>query len=102
MYGGSAPKIPDNIRIFNKPGDAYGFLTDSAYIVDFENGIEFMVSATIYTNANGTFNDDNYEYDEVGFPFFRELGQALYELELVRNREYRPDLERFEQVSAHN
>ncbi len=92
MYGGSAESVPDRIRIFNKVGDAYGFLTDAAYVVDFENGIEFLLAATIYTNANQTFNDNEYEYDEVGLPFLRDLGQAIYEIELNRPREHRPDL----------
>ena len=92
MYGGSAETVPDSIRIFNKVGDAYGFLTDAAYIVDFENGIEFLLAATVYTNANQTFNDNEYEYDEIGLPFLRDLGQAVYEIELARPRQHRPDL----------
>jgi hypothetical protein len=95
MYGGDAKSIPEHIRIFNKVGDAYGFLTDAAYIVDFKNGIEFILSATIYTNENQTFNDNNYEYDEIGLPFLRDLGQAIYEVELERQREHKPDLSRF-------
>lgn len=95
MYGGDAKKIPSHIRIFNKVGDAYGFLTDAAYIVDFKNNIEFILSATIYTNENQTFNDDTYEYDEIALPFLRNLGQAIYEVELERKRENTPDLSRF-------
>jgi len=95
MYGGNAPDIPDNIRIFNKVGDAYGFLTDAAYIVDFENGVEFILAATIFTNANQTFNDNVYEYDEIALPFMRDLGKAIYEIELQRERLHRPDLGRF-------
>ena len=95
MYGGDANVIPPNIRIFNKVGDAYGFLTDAAYIVDFKNNIEFMLSATIYTNENQTFNDDNYEYEDIGLPFLKNLGQAIYEIELKRQRQYKPDLSRF-------
>jgi hypothetical protein len=87
--------IPDNIRIFNKIGSAYGFLTDAAYIVDFDKGIEFILAATIYTNANETFNDGEYEYDEIGFPFLRDLGQAIYEVEFRRERRSIPDLGRF-------
>lgn len=100
MYGGSAPTIPDNIRIFNKPGDAYGFLTDAAYIVDFENGVEFLLAASIFTNANETFNDDTYEYDEIALPFLRDLGTAIYEIELAREREHTPDLSRFREAIA--
>ena len=92
MFGGDAWAIPENIRIFNKVGDAYGFLTDAAYIVDLDNGIEFILAATIHVNANQTFNDDTYEYDEVGFPFMRHLGQAIYDMELQRERPHRPDL----------
>lgn len=99
MYGGSAATIPDNIRIFNKPGDAYGFLTDCAYIVDFDNGIEFLLAASIFTNDNQTFNDDTYEYDEVGLPFMRDLGLAIYEIERARTREHAPDLGRFRKAT---
>ena len=96
MFGGDAVRIPRAIRIFNKVGDAYGFLTDVAYVVDFENKIEFILAATIYTNENQTFNDNEYEYDEVGLPFLRNLGQAIYEVELQRERATAPDLGRFE------
>lgn len=95
IFGGAAKNIPDNLRIFNKVGDAYGFLTDAAYIIDLENKIEFILAATIYTNENETFNDDNYEYDEIGQPFLRDLGQAIYELELSRKRLHVPDFSRF-------
>ena len=98
LYGGSAPDIPDNIRIFNKVGDAYGFLTDTAYIVDFDNGVEFLLAATLYTNANQTFNDDNYEYDEIALPFLRDLGAAFYELELQRERAHAPDFSRLREL----
>ncbi len=94
MYGGDAKSIPSHIRIFNKVGDAYGFLTDAAYIVDFKNKVEFILSATIFTNENQTFNDDTYEYAETGLPFLRDLGQAIYEVELGRERENTPDLSR--------
>jgi hypothetical protein len=95
MYGGDAQAIPRNIRLFNKVGDAYGFLTDAAYIVDFENNVEFVLAATIYTNENQTFNDNEYEYDEIGLPFLKNLGEVIYEIELDRAREYEPDLSRF-------
>lgn len=98
MFGGNATEVPGNIRIFNKVGDAYGFLTDAAYIVDFDNGIEFILAATIYTNGNQILNDNTYEYDEIGFPFMRHLGQAVYEVELQRERLRRPHLGHLEFV----
>ncbi len=95
MFGGNEERIPPHIRIFNKVGDAYGFLSDAAYVIDTENGVEFILAATIYTNANHTFNDNLYEYDEIGLPFLRELGQAVYELELAREKTTLPDFSSF-------
>lgn len=96
MYGADkSVKIPEHIKIFNKIGQAYGYLTDNAYIIDFENNIEFMLSATILVNRNQTFNDGTYEYEEVGLPFMKNLGQAVYRYELHRKRAYRPDLSKY-------
>ena len=95
LFGGAAEKIPDHIRVFNKVGDAYGFLTDVAYIVDFKNQIEFMIAATIQVNDNRIYNDGVYEYEEKGFPFFKNLGWLVYNYELKRNRSFLPDLSRF-------
>ena len=61
MFGDSKAPIPEEIRIFNKAGLAYGYLTDNAYIVDFEHNIEFLLTATILVNRNEIFNDGNYE-----------------------------------------
>ena len=98
MYGNEKGKIPSNIRIFNKVGNAYGFLTDVAYIVDFENNIEFALSATIYVNKDDIFNDDKYEYATVGFPFMKNLGKTIYDYEKTRERKYKPDLSKFKMI----
>jgi hypothetical protein len=82
IYGDSEERIPDSIEIYNKVGFAYGTLTDCAYIRDTENGIEFMLTATILVNENGIFNDDQYEYDETGIPFLASLGREVYKYEL--------------------
>ena len=87
--------IPGYIRVFNKPGWSYGFLTDVAYIVDFEHKVEFMLSGVIYVNRDGVLNDDKYEYDETGYPFFREVGEIIYRHELARKRHFSPDLDKF-------
>jgi hypothetical protein len=94
MYGGKGD-LDSNIRIFNKEGDAYGFLTDVAYVVDFKNNIEFFLSANIYCNSDGIFNDDHYDYETVGYPFLKNLGQVIYQYELQRNRKRIPDLSTF-------
>ena len=96
LYGSGKNDIPNlNIRIFNKVGDAYGFLLDNAYIVDFEKGVEFMVTAVLLCNNDGIFNDDKYDYDTVGFPFMKNLGQLIYDYELTRPRKFKADLSRF-------
>jgi hypothetical protein len=94
MYG-TKDKIPENIRIFNKIGQAYGYLIDNALIIDFENDVEFLLSAVISVNGNQIYNDGVYEYDEVGMPFMEILGQLIYDYELKRKREFQPDLSRF-------
>jgi len=92
LLGSQKGLIPKNIRIFNKEGDAYGQLTDVAYIVDFNKKTEFFLSATIYCNKDGILNDDIYEYETIGFPFLKNLGQLIYGLETKRPRKIIPDL----------
>jgi len=94
LYGGKG-SMDSAIRIFNKEGDAYGFLTDAAYIVDFKHNIEFLLSATISCNSDGIFNDDHYDYETVGYPFMKNLGKVFYEYELQRKRKNVPDLSKF-------
>jgi len=96
MFGDSAQSIPENIRIFNKIGGAYGFLIDNAYIVDFQHNIEFMLTAVIYVNSNEILNDDEYAYDEIGLPFFTHLGNVVYTYELQRKRPFKPDLTQYQ------
>ena len=95
FYGAENVPVKDGIRIFNKVGDAYGFLTDAAYIADFKNNVEFMLSAVIYCNSDEVLNDDKYDYDTVGLPFMKDLGRVIYEHELKRRRENVPGLDRF-------
>ena len=96
MFKADSSKIPHYIRVFNKTGWSYGFLTDVAYIVDFKNKIEFMLSGVIYVNSDGILNDDKYEYKQTGYPFFKEVGNIIYEYELSRSRKHQPDLKKFQ------
>jgi hypothetical protein len=92
LYGAEKGALPKNVRIFNKPGDAYGQMIDVAYVVDFKNKIEFFVSAAIYCNRDGILNDDQYDYDTIGLPFMKNIGKTLYEYELKRKKNILPDL----------
>ena len=75
IYGDQKGAMHNGVRIFNKVGYAYGTLTDVAYIHDLENELEFFLTATILVNSNQIFNDDAYEFEQVGIPFLAALGQ---------------------------
>jgi Beta-lactamase enzyme family len=94
-------QLPEYIRVFNKVGWAYGFLTDVSYIVDFKNHIEFMISATVYANEDGILNDDKYEYDSIALPFLYRVGQDIYRFDLKRKRKFKPDLRNFQMKYDH-
>lgn len=85
MYGDTKERIPEYVTIFNKVGYAYGYLTDCAYIEDNQNGVKFFITATIHVNKDGIFNDDVYEYEEIGIPFLAELGREIHHT-LVLNK----------------
>lgn len=95
LFGSEKNSPPNNIRVFNKVGDAYGFMIDVAYIIDTKNKVEFMLSATISCNSDGIYNDDKYDYESIGFPFMKNLGQTIYNYELNRNKNNLPDLTKF-------
>lgn len=95
FFGDSSHKMPDSVRVFNKVGWAYGFLTDVAYVIDLKNNVEFMLAATVYVNSDEILNDDKYDDDKIGYPFLYQLGQAVYKYELQRKRIYKPNLSGF-------
>ena len=95
LYGSQKEPLPKNIRIFNKVGDAYGQMIDAAYIIDLDKNIEFFLSATIYCNSNGILNDDTYDYETIGLPFMKNLGQVIYDYESKRKKKNEPDLSSF-------
>ena len=84
IYGDKKGAMTDSIRIYNKVGDAYGTLTETAYVKEETSGIEFLLTATIQVNENQIFNDNIYEYDSIGFPFMAGLGRVILDYE--RNR----------------
>ena len=67
-----------NIRVYNKLGQAYGTSVDNAYIKNYQDDVEFFLTATIYTNKNKTINDNVYEYDQIAIPFLSKLSKLIY------------------------
>ena len=99
FFGDSSHTMPNHIRVFNKVGWAYGFMTDVSYVIDTKNNIDYMLSATVYVNSDGVVNDSKYDEETVGFPFFEQIGQAFYEYDLHRKRSCQPQLKN--QVQAY-
>ena len=96
FYGGdSTATMEPNIRIFNKVGDSYGYDIDNAYIVDFKNKVEFMLTAVVQSNEDGIYNDNKYEYATVCLPFLKNMGRVIYQYELQRPKKHLPDLTKF-------
>ena len=92
FFSDSSHKIPSHIRVFNKVGWAYGFMTDVSYVIDTKDNIDYMLSATIYVNSDGVVNDSKYDEETVGFPFFDKIGRAIYAYELSRSHQHKPVL----------
>jgi hypothetical protein len=92
FFQDSTHTMPKHIRVFNKVGWAYGFLTDVSYVLDTKNNIDYMLSATVYVNSDGVVNDSKYDEATVGFPFLNQIGNAFYAYELNRPRKYKPVL----------
>lgn len=67
----------DKFDIYTKVGQAYGFLTANAYIVQKETGKGFFLLATIYANPDEILNDDHYAYDTIAFPVLADVAEAF-------------------------
>jgi len=78
IHGDANPKYK-NVKTYSKIGISYGFVTESAYVVDPDSGKKFLLTASIYVNANDTVNDGDYEYDEVARPFLAKFSQLILE-----------------------
>ncbi len=67
----------ESLTLASKSGRAYGFLVENAYVLDARTGRSFFLAATVHANANGRLNDDFYEYGDLAFPLFAELGELV-------------------------
>ena len=48
VFGDTKKPLPYYIKIYNKVGDAYGYLTDCAYIVNEKTKKEYIITATVH------------------------------------------------------
>jgi LysM repeat protein len=75
---GGSDQIPIGTQVFNKSGIRYGHVVDNAYIANKSLGVEFLLTAVIYTNKNKIVGDNIYEYYTVGIPFLKNLSKELF------------------------
>lgn len=84
IYGGKYKRIQDDtLRSINIIGRAYGFLSETAYIVDFKNNVDFILSASIYVNPNNIM-DNKYNY-ELAYQLFYDISKIIYKYEKENN-----------------
>jgi hypothetical protein len=73
----AAGKQAAGLRIGSKNAQSYGYIGDSAFVVDEARDIGFGLSAVVFVDRDGVLNDGSYAYAEIGRPFLRELGAAV-------------------------
>ena len=78
IHGDEQNVSNEQIRVYNKIGQAYGTSIDNGLIKNYQDNIEFILTATIYTNKNKVINDNLYEYDAIAVPFLAKLSRAIY------------------------
>jgi len=78
IHGDEQSVSNEQIRVYNKIGQAYGTSIDNGFIKNYQDNVEFILTATIYTNKNRVINDNLYEYDDIAVPFLAKLSRAIY------------------------
>lgn len=78
IHGDEQSVSNEQIRVYNKIGQAYGTSIDNGLIKNYQNNVEFILTSTIYTNKNKVINDNLYEYDDIAVPFLAKLSRAIY------------------------
>ena len=78
IHGDEQSVSNKQIRVYNKIGQAYGTSIDNGLIKNYQDNVEFILTATIYTNKNKVMNDNLYEYDDLAVPFLAKLSRAIY------------------------
>ncbi|HWS27482.1 MAG TPA: serine hydrolase [Xanthomonadales bacterium] len=73
--------LPAGLSIASKNAQSYGYIGDSAFIVDQSRDLAFGLSAMVFVDRDGVLNDGDYAYADIGRPFLRELGAAVWAYE---------------------
>ena len=78
LVNGDVRKPIDKVKIYNKIGFAYGYVSETAFIETEKSSI--IISITMKVNDNQIYNDNKYEYDNIAFPFFAEFGREIIQI----------------------
>lgn len=78
IHGDANPKY-NAVITYSKLGLSYGFVTETAYVHDPSTNRRYVLTASMYVNANDTVNDGKYEYEELAKPFLARFGQLILE-----------------------
>lgn len=75
---GDIQKPINGIKIYNKIGFAYGYVSETAFIETTKSSI--IISIALKVNNNQIYNDNKYEYEEIAFPFLAEFGRETIKI----------------------
>lgn len=101
IYGAKFKRInTDTLRSINIIGRAYGFLSETAYIIDFKNNVDFVLSASIYVNPDNIMNN-KYNYP-VAYQFFYQISRLIYEYEKANNSKKHHSFQYYENLFQHH
>jgi hypothetical protein len=67
----------ERLTLADRIGLAYGFATETAYVLDRETGRSFFLAATILANTDGVLDDDVYDYETVAFPWLADVAELV-------------------------
>jgi len=84
----------NRFRSMNIVGVSFGCVIDCAYLIDFQTGKEFLLTVGMYANQDEVINDAKYDYDNLAYPFMKDVGRLFMNL-IPENPEAIPYLENF-------
>jgi hypothetical protein len=97
IYGAKYKRVrEDTLRSINIIGRAYGFLSETSYIVDFKNNVDFILSMSIYVNPNNVM-DGKYNY-ELAYSLFYQISRLIYDYEKKRIQKNSSNFTRYENL----
>jgi hypothetical protein len=80
-------KLNPSVKVFNNSGQDFGFMIDNAYIIDTENGVDFLLTAVVKCNKSNIFGEKYYEYETTGQQFMKNIGNLILRYEIENKKD---------------